>query len=147
MSGSDLPAINASFNALATIFLCTGFIAIKKDKRELHALLMRSAFGASICFLIGYLYYHFFVQPDLGPTKFNREGWIYTAYLLMLFTHIILAMANLPMVLATLWFAHLEDWTRHKRLARMTFPIWLYVSVTGVLVYLALYQWNPPAVV
>jgi len=145
VSETDLPAINACFNALATVLLVSGFVAIKSDRRELHALLMRSAFAASVCFLAGYLYYHFGVQAEVGPTRFNREGWMHTAYVVMLLTHIVLAVANLPMVLATLWFAHREDWTRHKRMARWTFPIWLYVSVTGVLVYLTLYHWNPPA--
>ncbi len=145
MSGTDLPAINACFNGLATVLLISGWIAIQKDKRVLHARLMRSAFGASVCFLAGYLYYHFTVQAEVGATPFNRTGTIKLVYVAMLLSHIVLAIANLPMVLSTLWFAHKEDWVRHKRMARWTFPIWLYVSVTGVLVYLTLYHWNPPA--
>ena len=143
MSAADLPAVNAAFNALATVLLVAGLVAIKRKRKSVHALLMRSAFVASICFLAGYLYYHFAVQSEVGPTPFRREGPIHTVYLLMLFSHIILAVANLPMVLRTLWLAHKQDWVAHKKLARWTFPIWLYVSVTGVLVYAALYHFNP----
>jgi putative membrane protein len=143
LNATDLPAVNATFNGLATILLLAGIVAIKRGRKGAHAVLMRSAFVASACFLAGYLYYHFSVQAELGPTPFRREGWIHTAYLLMLFSHIILAVANLPMVLKTFWLAHKQDWVAHKKLARWTFPIWLYVSVTGVLVYAALYHWNP----
>ena len=92
-----------------------------------------------------YLYYHFKVQPiQGGATPYNGTGAIKTAYLVMLLTHIVLAVVNLPMVLRTFWLAHKEDWERHKRLAKWTFPIWAYVSLTGVLVYLMLYPLNPP---
>jgi uncharacterized membrane protein YozB (DUF420 family) len=107
--------------------------------------MMRSAFVVSAAFLSCYLYYHFAVLPiSGGPTRFNGEGAAKAAYLLMLLTHVVLAVVNLPMVLRVFWLAHKEDWDRHRRLARWTLPIWLYVSLTGVLVYLVLYPFNPP---
>jgi protein SCO1/2/putative membrane protein len=144
---SRIPLVNASLNGLAFVLLIAGFVAIKRDRRELHALLMRAAFFVSAAFLACYLYYHFAVLPiSGGPTKYNGVGLAKTAYLLMLLTHVVLAIVNLPMVLRVLWLAHREDWERHRRLAKWTFPIWVYVSLTGVLVYLVLYPFNPPAV-
>jgi putative membrane protein len=139
------PLFNACMNATASVLLVSGFVAIKRDLRERHALLMRSAFVASAVFLAGYLYYHFAVLPDVGHTPFRREGAVRTVYYGMLISHIVLSAVLLPLVLRTLWMAHRERWESHKRWARWTFPIWLYVSVTGVLVYLALYHWNPAA--
>jgi uncharacterized membrane protein YozB (DUF420 family) len=144
IAGEDLPAVNAVMNGAATVLLVCGYAAIRSGRRETHARLMVAAFGASILFLAGYLTYHFGVQAEMGPTKFNRTGWVHTAYLVMLASHVVLAAVNLPMVLRTLWLAHRGDLARHKAWARWTFPIWLYVSVTGVLVYLCLYVWNPP---
>jgi len=141
-----LPAINATLNAIAAVLLIAGLVAIKSGRRELHGNLMRAAFLASAAFLACYLYYHFVVLPvSGGPTKYNATGWRKTAYLVLLASHVLLAIVNLPMVLRTLWHAHKEDWERHRRLARKTYPIWLYVSVTGVVVYLVLYHWNPAA--
>lgn len=139
----NLPAINACMNGAATVLLILGRIAIAKGEQEKHARCMRAAFAFSAIFLAGYLTYHFVVIPELGTTPFNGTGALKIAYLVMLASHILLAMVNLPMVLWTFWLAHKERWESHKRLARWTFPIWLYVSVTGVLVYLVLYQWNP----
>lgn len=140
-----IPPMNAAWNSVATVLLIAGLAAIKKGRKELHAVLMRSAFVASAFFLAGYLYYHFVVIPELGHTEFNREGGVRTAYYVMLVTHVLLAVVNLPMVLRTFWLAHKERWDAHRRLAKWTFPIWLYVSVTGVLIYFMLYHWNPPA--
>ena len=133
-------------NGLAFVLLSAGIVAIKRGHKEVHRLLMRAAFVASAAFLAFYLYYHFAVLPiSGGPTRFNGEGAAKVLYLVMLLTHVVLAVVNLPMVLRTFWLAHREDWTRHKRLARWTFPIWMYVSVTGVLVYVVLYHLNPSA--
>ncbi len=140
---SALPAVNASLNGIATVLLLSGYVAIRRGRRETHARLMKAAFGASALFLVGYLYYHFAVVPELGHTAFHGEGMVQKAYYAMLLSHILLAVVNLPMVLRTLWLAHREDWERHRRLARWTFPVWLYVSVTGVLVYVVLYHLNP----
>jgi uncharacterized membrane protein YozB (DUF420 family) len=108
---------------------------------------MRAAFAASAAFLASYLYYHAVEVPKLGHTPFRGEGWTRPAYYALLISHVVLAAVNLPMVLRTLWHAHRADWKRHRALARVTFPVWLYVSVTGVLVYLVLYVWSPPDVV
>ena len=142
-AASRLPAVNASLNALATVLLLLGWMAIRRRRRELHARLMMSAFATSSLFLCCYLYYHLVVQRVTGPVRYGGAGWRKAAYLTMLASHVLLAIVNLPMVLRTLWLAHQKDWERHRRMARRTFPIWLYVSVTGVLVYLALYTWNP----
>ena len=142
---TDLPALNAALNATATVLLIVGLRSIRGGKRELHRFVMLNATLVSAAFLGSYLYYHLRVQSEVGPTPFRREGAVKTAYYVMLASHVILAMVNLPMVLRTLWLAHREDWVRHRRLARWTWPIWFYVSLTGVLVYLALYHWNLPA--
>ena len=139
-----LPAVNATLNAAAAVLLILGLVAIKAGRRERHERLMKSAFVVSALFLACYLYYHFAVARG-QPTRFNRTGLPRTAYLGLLLSHTVLAVVNLPMVLRTLWLAHRERWDAHRRLARWTFPIWLYVSVTGVLVYLVLYHLNPPA--
>ncbi len=137
MSLSDLPALNASLNALASVLLFSGFIAIKNNKKELHKCLMISAFIVSSLFLASYLYYHF----HFPTKKFPDLGWIKTLYYLILFPHIILAVVMLPMIFLTFVRAFKQDWEKHKKIARLTFPIWSYVSVTGVLIYLMLYQW------
>ncbi len=138
----NLPLQNAWLNGTSAVLLVAGLVAIKADRRILHEWLMKAAFVASAAFLAGYLYYHFVVQRTM---PFNRTGLVHTAYLVMLASHVLLAVVNLPLVLRVLWLAHKERWIEHKKLAKITFPIWLYVSVTGVLVYLALYTWNPPA--
>jgi putative membrane protein len=97
----------------------------------------------SAAFLVSYLVYHFVVVPQIGETRFGGTGALKTAYLVMLASHIVLAIAIVPLVLRTLWLAHEERFEAHRRLARWTWPLWMYVSVTGVLVYLALYVWNP----
>lgn len=142
--GSPLPRVNAILNGTAAVLLLIGWFAIRAGRRELHGKLMGLAFLVSAAFLASYLYYHGVVQRVVGPVRFQGTGVAKTAYYVLLASHVILAIVNLPMVLRTLWLAHKEDWERHKRLARKTFPIWLYVSVTGVLVYLILYPWNPP---
>jgi uncharacterized membrane protein YozB (DUF420 family) len=143
----SLPLVNACLNAGAAGLLAAGLWAIRRGRKSLHARLMVSAFVASAAFLASYLYYHFVVIPEVGVTRFNRTGWLKTAYLALLASHVVLAVVNLPMVIRTLWLARCERWEAHRRLARLTYPIWLYVSVTGVIVYLVLYRWNPPAAV
>ena len=142
---SRLPLVNATLNGLALALLVAGLAAILTGRKKLHEAMMKSAFLVSAAFLACYLYYHFAVLPiSGGPTKYNGEGFAKTAYLLMLLSHVVLAVVNLPMVLRVFWLAHKEDWDRHRRLARWTLPIWMYVSLTGVLVYLVLYPFNPP---
>ena len=139
-----LPAVNASLNALATVLLLAGLAAIKAGRRERHEKLMTSALGASAAFLACYLYYHFTVTT---LTRFHGSGAARIAYFVLLGTHTVLAMVNLPMVLRTFWLARRQRWEAHRRLARWTFPIWLYVSVTGVVVYVVLYHFNPEVAV
>lgn len=141
----ELPTINACLNATATVLLLSGLVAIKRGERKLHERLMYLALLASSCFLACYLYYHFVIVPVQGETRFNYPGWPRTIYLVMLFSHIVLAVVNLPMVIVTFIQARRENWVVHKRWAKITFPIWLYVSVTGVLIYLCLYVFNAPA--
>jgi uncharacterized membrane protein YozB (DUF420 family) len=140
----ELPTINACLNATATVLLISGLVAIKQGKRERHERLMYLALLASTAFLICYLYYHYVIVPVRGETRFNYPGLPRTLYLIMLVSHIVLAVVNLPMVITTFVLARRQNWARHKAWAKVTFPIWLYVSVTGVLVYLCLYVFNAP---
>ena len=144
MESSLLPSVNASLNGASGVLLVVGLVLIKRGRRAAHARVMVAATLVSATFLACYLYYHFVVVPELGHTPFRREGAWKVAYYALLFSHVVGAIVNLPMILRTLWLAHRKDWERHRRLARWAWPIWFYVSVTGVLVYLALYHWNPP---
>lgn len=137
-----LPAVNAALNALASVLLVGGLLAIKDGRRERHEHFMKAAFVASALFLACYLYYHLAVARG-QPTRYLGVGWRRGAYLALLLSHTVLAMVNLPMVLRTFWLAHRERWDEHKRWAKFTFPIWLYVSITGVAVYAVLYHFNP----
>jgi putative membrane protein len=138
---SALPAVNASLNGLATVLLVAAFAAIKRGNRILHRKLMLSACGVSVLFLISYLVYH----NNSGMTRFAGIGWSRTVYFFILFTHIPLAGIIVPLAATTLFLGLTERFDKHRKIARWTFPIWLYVSVTGVLVYLFLYQWFPSA--
>ncbi len=140
----SLPAVNAGLNATAALLLVLGLVAIKRGQRERHGHLMKAAALVSMLFLATYLYYHVAVARG-QPTRYHAVGWKRAAYLTLLISHTILAMVNLPMVLRTLWLAHRERWDEHRRLAKLTLPIWMYVSVTGVLVYVVLYHFNPAA--
>jgi len=138
-----LPALNASLNGCCFVALVLGLLLIKQGKREAHerAMLAATLFGG--LFLVGYLVYHFGVQASAGPTKFHGQGGWRPLYYGMLISHVVLAAANVPLVVLTLVRARQKDWERHKKLARITWPVWAYVSVTGILVYFALYHWNP----
>jgi putative membrane protein len=130
----SLPAANAVFNSLSAICLVFGFANIKRGNRNVHMRFMLSATVFSALFLVSYITYHYFH----GDTKFPGHGWIRPVYFFILITHISLSMIALPLILATLWYATRAQFRFHKRVARFTFPIWLYVSVTGVLVFLLL---------
>lgn len=138
METSNLPAINAFFNFCSTICLIVGYWAIKKQNRdeEFHKKCMFAALGFSAVFLAGYLVYHY----NHGSTKFPDLGWIKTLYLVILVPHIILAAVMVPMILITVYHGLKNNREKHRRIARWTFPIWMYVSVTGVVIYLMLYQ-------
>jgi uncharacterized membrane protein YozB (DUF420 family) len=141
MTLSDLPAVNASMNALSTSFIVAGLIFIKAERKKAHIVAMSLALITSTVFLAGYLVYHF----NVPVTRFTHTGWPRTIYFLILFTHIPLAAVALPLVFMTVIPALRARWESHRKYARWTMPIWLYVSVTGVLVYLMLYVWYPPA--
>jgi len=142
-----LPVTNAVLNSLATILLMAGYIAIKTKHAHTHRNLMISAFVVSVLFLGCYLTYHFGMQYYLGDAskKFTGTGWIRPVYYVILLTHVLLAMAVPVLALMTFYRAFRAQWDKHKRIAKITFPIWLYVSVTGVVIYGMLYHW-PTAV-
>jgi len=134
---TDLPAINASLNALSALFLTTGYVLIRRGDRTLHKRCMLAALITSTAFLTCYVIYHW----NIGGSKpFAGVGAIRTIYYLILVPHVLLAMTVLPLALVTTGRALRSQFDRHVRVARWTLPVWLYVSVTGVLVYLMLYQ-------
>jgi uncharacterized membrane protein YozB (DUF420 family) len=144
MTGSlDLPALNACLNATTTVLLLVGYAAIRRRQVKVHVPCMLGALGVSAMFLTSYVYYHFVVRRG-QPTPFLGEGWIRPSYFALLFSHMVLAAVTLPMALYTAYLALRGNFARHRRLARWTLPIWLYVSVTGVIVYWMLYQLYPP---
>ena len=145
MSIYDLPAVNASLNGLSAIFLTLGFIFIKRGNKIAHRNCMISAFCTSVIFLICYVVYHSyrFYVLHIGPTKFVNPEWFRPIYLTILLTHTILAVVIVPLILVTLNRARLQRFDLHKKIARWTWPLWMYVSVTGVIVYLLLYQIFP----
>jgi uncharacterized membrane protein YozB (DUF420 family) len=140
MTVHDLPAVNATLNALSTVFILAGWFFIKTDRKPQHIAMMSSAVVTSTLFLACYLTYHIMVK---AVTKFPPLGWIQKMYWLLLGTHVILAFTVPPLVILTLIPALRARYDKHRRIARWTLPIWLYVSVTGVLVYMMLYRWFP----
>ena len=136
---ADLPAINALLNATATVLLIVGLALIKRGHEAAHRRVMLSAFGVSVVFLVCYLVYHYYV----GSVKFTGVGAVRTVYFAILISHIVLAVAVPPLALWTIWLGYQDRRRAHHRVARWTFPIWLYVSVTGVVIYLMLYHLYP----
>jgi uncharacterized membrane protein YozB (DUF420 family) len=132
------PKINATLNALSAVLLVSGRVLIGRGKVAAHRAVMISAFITSSLFLVSYLYYHW--PHHGGIVYFQGTGWIRTLYFTILTSHTVLAIITVPMVLITLTRALREQFDRHRAIARWTFPIWLYVSVTGVIVYLMLFQ-------
>ena len=128
----QLPILNSILNMLAALFLLGGFIMIKKGDRENHRRFMLTAFVISGLFLINYLIFHY----QVGSVSFEGEGWIRPLYFTILISHIILAASVLPLALITLFRAFKKRFKHHKKIARWTWPIWMYVSVTGVIIYL-----------
>lgn len=130
---SFLPPIYAIINAITAVLLILALVAIKKKNRQLHERLMRLAIVCSLLFLVGYVIYHMTSSPTVYGDK---ESSLFKVYVLLLVSHIILSVAVIPMVLVTYLYAYIGNFERHKKLAKITFPIWLYVAVSGVLVYL-----------
>lgn len=139
---SDLPAVNATLNGISTVFISAGWYWIRRNFWQRHVVCMVIALISSTLFLTGYLVYHAHVGEK--STHFSAGGAVAVIYFTMLITHILLAFVTLPLVIVTLVPVFQRRWDRHRRVARWTMPIWLYVSVTGVLVYLMLYKWYPP---
>jgi uncharacterized membrane protein YozB (DUF420 family) len=131
-----LPTINAVLNASAAVAMVLGFVAIRNRRIAVHRACMLTAVGFSTLFLCSYLVYH----AQVGSRPYAGGGWLRTLYFVILVTHTVLAIAILPLVSTTLYRALRTQFARHARLARVTFPIWLYVSVTGVVVYWMLYH-------
>ena len=140
MTIQDLPIVNACLNALATVFLMFGFVFIKKGNKTAHRNCMVSAFVTSAVFLTCYLIYHFSTEV---VTKFVEPEWFRPIYLVLLITHVVLAVVILPLIFITLSRALKERFDQHRKIARWTWPLWMYVSITGVLIYLLLYQIFP----
>jgi putative membrane protein len=140
MSVHDLPAVNASLNGLSAIFLVAGFVLIRRGNKNAHRNCMIAAVSTSVVFLGCYLTYHALVKT---VTHFVEPQWFRPIYLVILLTHTVLAAAIVPMILLTLYRARKQQFAAHKKIARWTWPLWLYVSVTGVVIYLLLYQIFP----
>lgn len=139
MTTADLPTVNAFLNSASTVLIVSALVAIKGGHKRVHAKLMMAALVSSTLFLIGYLVHKAFH----GTTTSEHMGAFRPYYLALLTSHTCLAIANLPLIIGTVWAAVRGNFERHKRLARFTWPVWLYVSVTGVLVYFILYVWYP----
>jgi putative membrane protein len=133
---TDLPALNASLNALASVFLVIGYVLIRNGRRDAHKRCMLLALATSALFLISYVTYH----ANAGSVRFGGSGAIRVVYFAVLIPHVILAATILPLALVTTARGLRGDYVRHVRIARWTLPVWLYVSVTGVIVYAMLYQ-------
>ena len=136
MTVHDLPAVNASLNALSAVLLAIGFLLIRGRRVTLHRRVMLAAFITSSLFLVCYVVYH----AQVGSVRFTRQGFVRPLYYTILVTHVTLAAAVLPLAIVTLSRGLQSRFDRHRAIARWTLPIWLYVSVTGVLVYVLLYQ-------
>jgi putative membrane protein len=136
MTVADLPALNATLNAIAATLLIIGYVKIRQGRMQTHRRFMLAAFATSALFLISYVIYH----ANVGSRPFPGQGPIRLVYLAILISHVILAAAILPLALITLTYGLRAKFERHVPIARWTLPIWVYVSVTGVIVYLMLYQ-------
>jgi uncharacterized membrane protein YozB (DUF420 family) len=132
----DLPAVNASLNAISGTLLLIGYFLIRAKRIDQHRWCMIAAFSASCLFLICYVVYH----AQVGSVPFMRQGFVRTLYFTILITHVVLAVVIVPLAIMTLSRGLKARIPQHRRIARWTFPLWLYVSVTGVLVYVLLYQ-------
>lgn len=139
MTTADLPALNAVLNSASTILIVSGFCAIRSGRKQFHAGCMISALITSTAFLAGYLLH----KAYHGTTTSEHMGSFRPVYLAILVSHTILAIANLPLLIVTVTAAARRNWARHRLWAAWTLPIWLYVSVTGVVVYFILYHWYP----
>jgi uncharacterized membrane protein YozB (DUF420 family) len=133
---SDLPALNATLNGLSAVFITTGYVLIRRGQRNLHKRCMLAALATSTAFLVSYVVYH----ANVGSRPFPGSGAVRVVYFAILITHVVLAAIIVPLALTTTTRGLRAQYDRHVRIARWTLPLWLYVSVTGVVIYLMLYQ-------
>jgi putative membrane protein len=144
MSGDDLPTLNAVLNTTSAVLLIAGYAAIRSRRVTLHKTCMLSAFCVSTAFLVSYVYYHFAVKPTYFTQRASdAPRWLARLYGMILASHVILAVPAVVLALITIWLALRGNFQRHVRIARWTLPIWLYVSITGVVVYWMLYRLYP----
>lgn len=136
MNVESLPTLNASLNFLSFVFLIWGYVAIKKGHREMHIKAMAMALFSSAVFLACYLVYHYFV----GSVPYEKQDWTRPVYFSILIPHIILAALMVPGIIALVWFAIIQDFIKHKKIARIVWPVWVFVSISGVVIYLMLYK-------
>ena len=136
MSVTDLPLLNATLNGIATLLLITGYVCIRRRKIQAHRQAMIAAFATSVLFLVSYVIYH----ANAGSRPFTGQGTIRTVYFTILISHVVLAAVIPPLAAVTLWRGLQGRYDRHVAIARWTLPLWLYVSVTGIVVYVMLYQ-------
>jgi len=136
VSVTDLPVLNAALNSVAAVLLAAGYRNIRRRNIAAHRVCMVAAFCVSAMFLVSYLIYH----AQVGSVPFRRQGWIRPVYFTILITHVVLAGTILPLALVTIYRAWRGRFEQHRKIARWTLPLWLYVSVTGVVIYLMLYQ-------
>jgi putative membrane protein len=135
-----LPLLNAFINSAVTVLLLAGYYFIRTNRITAHRTAMVSAFSLSALFLVSYVVYHTFKTE---ATRFGGEGWVAGVYYFILISHILLATAILPMTLLSIYRALQQQWDKHRKIAKWTFPIWLYVSITGVVVYLMISPYYP----
>lgn len=140
MEASDLPALNAALNLTSAVLLFAGWRQIRAGRREAHRACMLAALGTSLLFLASYLVYHF----QVGSVRYTGQGPLRTLYFAILLSHTVLAVVNVPLVIVTATRALRERFPAHKQVARWALPIWFYVSVTGVVIYVMLYGWLAP---
>jgi uncharacterized membrane protein YozB (DUF420 family) len=136
MNISDLPTINAILNGISTVFLILGFIQIKKGKQTVHKKLMISALISSAFFLISYVIYHY----SAGSVPYPYNDWTRPVYFVILIPHIILAALMAPFILGAVYFAVKGNFARHKKITRWIWPVWIYVSISGIVIYMMLYR-------
>ncbi len=136
MDVTDLPALNATLNGVAAVLLLTGYVLIRRGRKTAHKRAMLGALSTSALFLVSYVIYHL----NAGSVPYHGQGLLRVVYFAILVTHVVLAAAVLPLALVTAARGLRGDFGRHVRIARWTFPVWMYVSVTGVVIYLMLYQ-------
>ncbi|MCC7430859.1 DUF420 domain-containing protein [bacterium] len=136
MSVTDLPTLNAILNLVSTIFLVSGFVSIKNGKRETHKKFMVSALLSSTFFLTSYLIYHY----KVGSVPYPYHDWTRPIYFVILIPHVVFAAVVVPFIVLAVWFAWNEKFAKHVKLVRFVFPVWVYVSITGIVIYAMLYR-------